>query len=175
LGAAGLALSEFGLTRGYAVNYSKKLKIEDAKEVSSICPFCAVNCHFIAHVKNDTVVSTEGDYSYPVSEGSLCAKGASMLSMINSEHRLLKPLYRAPYSDQWEEKDWDWVADRVARKIKETRDRDFRETNESGERINRVDSMFHAGSAQMSNEEASVVVQALRALGLVNIDHQARV
>jgi formate dehydrogenase major subunit len=174
-GAAGIALSNLGLTKAYAASYSRKLKIEGAKEVNSICPFCSVSCHFIAHVKSGKVVSTEGDSNYPVSEGALCAKGATMMSMINSDHRVLKPMYRAPFSDRWEEKDWDWMLERVARKIKETRDRDFKLTNSSGQKVNRIDSMFHMGSSQMSNEEASVVVQAIRAMGIVNIDHQARI
>ena len=149
--------------------------MKGAKEVTSICPFCAVNCHFIAHVKGGKVVSTEGDPGYPISEGALCAKGATMNSMVNSTHRLLKPLYRAPFSDKWEEKSWDWMLDKLARKIKDTRDKTFRLKNDAGQTVNRIETMFHMGSSQMSNEEASVVVQAQRALGLVYLDHQARI
>ena len=103
-GAGVVALGGLGVNYLVTESYAKKLKIKGAKEVISICPFCSVSCHFIAHVKGGEVVSTEGDPGYPVSEGALCAKGSTMQSMINSDHRVLKPLYRAPYSDKWEEK-----------------------------------------------------------------------
>ena len=174
-GAGAIALGGLGVNYLVTESYAKKLKIKGAKEVISICPFCSVSCGFIAHVKGGEVVSTEGDAGYPVSEGALCAKGATMLSMINSEHRVLKPLYRAPYSDKWEEKIYGWMVEKVARRIKDTRDKHFVTKNAAGQVVNRLDAMFHAGSSQMSNEEASIVVQAQRALGIVNIDHQARI
>ena len=174
-GAGAIALGSLGVSYLVTESYAKKLKTKGAKEVTSICPFCAVSCHFIAHVKGGKVVSTEGDPGYPISEGALCAKGSTMNSMVNSTHRLLTPLYRAPYSDKWEEKSWSWMIDRLARKIKETRDKTFTEKNAQGQVVNRLETMFHMGSSQMSNEEASVVVQAQRALGLVYMDHQARI
>ncbi len=174
-GAGAIALGGLGVNYLITESYSKKLKIRGAKEVISICPFCSVSCHFIAHVKGGKVVSTEGDPGYPVSQGALCAKGSTMLSMINSDHRLLKPKYRAPFSDHWEEKSWDWMIEKLARRIKDTRDKHFITNNAEGKRVNRLETMFHAGSSQMSNEEAAVVVQGMRALGIVNIDHQARI
>ncbi len=175
LGAATIALSQLGVDLGPAKAYAKELKIKGAKETISICPFCSVSCHYIAHTRDGKVVSTEGDPGYPVSEGALCAKGATMNSMINSHHRVLKPMYRAPYSDRWEEKSWDWMLERLARRIKETRDQNFKTYNESGQRVNRVEEIFHLGSSQMSNEECAVVHQALRAMGVVHMDHQARI
>jgi formate dehydrogenase major subunit len=174
-GAGAIALGGLGVNFLLTESYAKDLKTKGAKEVTSICPFCAVSCHFIAHVKGGKVVSTEGDPGYPVSEGALCAKGATMNSMVNSDHRLLKPLYRAPFSEKWEEKSYSWMIDKLAQKIKETRDKTFTEKNADGKVVNRLETMFHMGSSQMSNEEASVVVQAQRALGLVYIDHQARI
>ena len=174
-GAGAIALGGLGVSYLVTESYAKKLKTKGAKEVRSICPFCAVSCRFIAHVKYGKVVSTEGDPGYPISEGALCAKGATMNSMVNSDHRLLKPLYRAPFSEKWEEKSYSWMIDKLAKKIKETRDKTFTLTNAEGKTVNRLETMFHMGSSQMSNEEASVVVQAQRALGLVFIDHQARI
>lgn len=174
-GAAAFALNSFGIGCLAAESYAKRLKMKGAKEIISICPFCSVSCHFIAHVKGGKVVSTEGDPGYPISEGALCAKGSTMLSMINSDHRVLKPLYRAPFSDKWEEKSWDWMLDKLARKIKDTRDKHFKTTNAAGQKVNRVEEIFHMGSSQMSNEEAAVIMQAMRAMGIVHIDHQARI
>lgn len=174
-GAGAITLGSLGINYLVTESYAKDLKIKGAKEVESICPFCAVSCRFIAHVKGGKVVSTEGDPGYPISEGSLCAKGATMNSMVNSDHRVLKPMYRAPFSEKWEEKSWSWMIDRLANKIKETRDKTFIEKNAEGQVVNRLESMFHMGSSQMSNEEASIVVQAMRAMGIVYIDHQARI
>ncbi|MFW5488867.1 MAG: formate dehydrogenase-N subunit alpha [Desulfovibrio sp.] len=175
IGAAGLTLSQMGLNLTPVSAHAAGLKIEGAQEVISVCPFCAVSCNFIAHVRNGKIVSTEGDPDYPVSEGALCAKGAAMLTMHNSDHRLQKPLYRAPYSTKWEEKDWDWMLNRIAQRVKETRDRDFIRTNAKGQEVNRVESIFHLGSSQMDNEECAIVHQGVRGLGLVHFDHQARV
>ena len=175
ISAAIVPLSQLGINLTPVRTFAAGMKIDGAREIVSICPFCAVTCHYIAHVKDDKIISTEGDPDYPVSEGALCAKGAAQLSMINSHHRLLKPLYRAPYSDKWEEKTWDWTLSRLARKIKDTRDSDFKELNAKGERVNRVESIFHLGCSIMDNEECSVVHQAARGLGLVHFDHQARI
>ena len=175
MGAAMVPLGQLGIDLKPVRAFATGMKIDGAKEVVSICPFCAVTCHYIAHVKDGKIISTEGDPDYPVSEGSLCAKGAAQLSMINSDHRLLKPLYRAPYSDAWEEKTWKWTLERLARKIKETRDADFKKVNAKGERVNRVESIFHLGCSIMDNEECAVVHQAARGLGLVHFDHQARI
>ncbi len=174
-GLASLPLTQLGFDLGSTRAYASGLKIKGAKEVISICPFCAVCCHFIAHVKDGKLVSTEGDPDYPVSEGALCAKGASMLSMHNGEHRLTKPLYRAPYSEKWEEKSWEWTLDTMAKRIKKTRDADFKLKNDLGQEVNRVESIFHLGTSQMDNEECTVVHQGVRSLGLVHFDHQARI
>jgi len=174
LGAASLAVSQLGFDLTPVRAYASGLKTQGAREVISICPFCSVCCHYIAHVRDGKVVSTEGDPGYPVSEGALCAKGAAMLAMINSDHRLVKPLYRAPYSDQWEEKSWEWTLDRLAQKMKETRDKDFKRYS-NGNEVNRIESIFHLGSSQMDNEECALVHQAMRALGVVYMDHQARI
>lgn len=174
LGTASAALVQLGFDLTPAKTYAAELKIKGATEVISICPFCAVTCHYIAHVKDGKVVNTEGDPGYPISEGALCAKGAAMLAMINSDHRLDKPLYRAPYSDRWEEKSWDWMVDRLAHRIKETRDSHFIAEN-NGQKVNRVDAIFHLGSSQMDNEECALVHQGNRALGIVHMDHQARI
>jgi formate dehydrogenase major subunit len=155
--------------------YAAGLKIDGCKEVVTICPFCSVSCHLIASVKDGKLISTEGDPDYPINEGSLCAKGAAMLSMTTSEHRLHKPLYRAPYSDKWEEKSWDWMLERVAERVKQTRDENIILKNEKGDAVNRLEAMFLLGTSHAGNEECSLVHQAMRGLGVVHMDHQARI
>lgn len=174
-GLACLGLRDLGLDPSPAAAYATKLRIEGAKEYQSTCPFCSCGCSILMFVKDGKFLSSEGDPDYPVSEGALCPKGAAFHAMHVSHHRILKPKYRAPGSDKWEEKDWDFVLDRIAHRVKETRDRDFIEKNEKGQTVNRVESIFHLGTSQMDNEECAVTHQMLRSLGVVHLDHQARV
>ena len=174
-GAAGLALARFGIAPDPVCAYAAQLKIEGAKEFISICPFCSCGCNVLVHVRDGKIISVEGDPDFPISGGGLCAKGASLLSLHTSPQRLTKPLYRAPGATDWEEKDWDWMMERIARRIKDQRDKDFKATNAQGELVNRVESLFHLGSSQVSNEEAAVLHQMVRAFGIVHFDHQARI
>ncbi len=174
-GAACLSLAQLGFDVREAKAFAGKLKIEGAKEVITVCPFCAVCCQVIGYVKDGKLVATEGDPDFPVNEGALCAKGASLFTMYTGEHRLKKPMYRAPYSDKWEEKDWDWTIDRIARRIKEARDKDFVVKNAKGQTVNRLETIFNMGTSHALNEECAVMHQALRTLGVVHFDHQARV
>jgi formate dehydrogenase major subunit len=174
-GAACLTLGQIGVCLTPVKAYAKDLKISGAKEVVTVCPFCSVSCHVIGYVKGGKLVSTEGDPDYPINEGSLCAKGAAMLSMTNCHHRVQKPLYRAPYSEKWEEKSWDWMYDRIARRIKDTRDKDLILKNKQGKTVNRLESMFLLGTSHAGNEECALAHQAMRGLGVVHMDHQARI
>ncbi len=174
-GLAGLALGRLGLDLGPVRAYAAGLKIEGAKEVISICPFCSCGCNTLVHVKDGKIINIEGDPDFPISGGGLCAKGASLKSLHISPERLTKPLYRAPGSDKWEEKDWNWMMERVARRIKDQRDKDFLQKNAAGQTVNRVETLFHLGSSQVSNEEAAVLHQMVRAFGIVHFDHQARI
>ena len=98
-GVAAVSLGQLGFDLKPAYAYAKALKIEGAKEVISTCAFCSCGCQVIMHIKNGQIVSSEGDPDYPVSEGSLCPKGAAFYAMHVSDHRVLKPRYRAPGSD----------------------------------------------------------------------------
>lgn len=174
-GAACLSLGQLGCSTDAVHLYASQLKIEGAKEVISVCPFCSVCCQVIGYVRDGKLVSTEGDPDFPVNEGALCAKGAALFTMYTSHHRLSKPLYRAPYSDKWEEKDWEWTLNQIARKVKEARDQDMILKNDKGQTVNRLESIFMMGTSHASNEECAVIHQSMRGLGVVHMDHQARV
>jgi len=174
-GTACLGLSKLGIDLGPTQAYAAGLKIEGSKETISICPFCSCCCNVLVHAKDGKIISVEGDPDYPVSGGGLCAKGASLKSLHNSPERLTKPLYRAPGATKWVEKDWDWMMERIARRIKDQRDKDFKAKNASGAVVNRLESVFHLGSSQVTNEEAAVLHQMIRAFGIVHFDHQARI
>lgn len=174
-GALGLTLGQLGFDLSPVQAYAEGLKIQDAKEVLTVCPFCSVSCHIVAYVKDGQLVGTEGDPDYPINQGSLCAKGAAMLSMTRNEHRLKKPLYRAPHSDKWEEKSWDWTITEIAKRVKKTRDSRLTLKNKKGNTVNRLDAMFLLGTSHADNEECALMHQAMRSLGVVHMDHQARI
>ena len=144
-------------------------------ETPTICPYCAVGCGMLVGANAGKVVNIEGDPDHPISRGSLCSKGATLSQLANSDQRVVKPQYRAPNSDKWEEVEWGWALDEIARKIKDTRDENFIETDDQGRLVNRVEAIAHVGSAPLDNEECSILVKMMRALGLVYIEHQARI
>jgi formate dehydrogenase major subunit len=179
---AGLTMSSLGVDLGPARAYADELKkidkVKTAKQTTTICPYCAVGCGIIvsSDVAANKVINTEGDPDHPINEGALCAKGASLFqTTANNLNRLQKVLYRAPNSDKWEEKTWDWALSRIADKVKATRDAAFMEKNAKGEVVNRVEAIAHVGSAALDNEELWPLQAMMRALGLVYIEHQARI
>ncbi len=144
-------------------------------EVPTICPYCAVGCGMVVGSNAGKVVNIEGDPDHPISLGALCSKGATLSQLANSDQRVTMPQYRAPNSDKWEEVSWDWALEQIARKIKDTRDAHFIEKDGEGRLVNRLEAIAHVGSAAIDNEECSILVKMMRALGLVYIEHQARI
>jgi len=179
---SGIALSGLGInlsrTKAYAEELNKMNRIKAAKQVSTICCYCSVGCGLICSVDKLTgkIFNIEGDADHPINEGSLCAKGAGFFDLTEAnKHRLKKVLYRAPMSDQWEEKDWTWAVNRIARLVKDERDRGFVAKNSKGEPVNRAETIAHLGSSNVDNEECWLMSLKARALGMIYIDHQARV
>jgi len=150
-------------------------KIVYTQETTTICPYCAVGCGIIVQTRDGKVVNTEGDPDHPVNRGSLCPKGGSLYQLSDNANRLTKPLYRAPYAREWKEVSWGWALDKIAENIKMTRDASFMQKNEKGETVNRTEAMASVGSAALDNEECYLYQKFLRALGLVYIEHQARI
>jgi formate dehydrogenase major subunit len=145
-------------------------------EASTVCPYCSCGCGLlIATGPDGHIVNSEGDPDGINNRGALDPKSISVRSMSQSQRRLAKPLYRAPGSDQFEEKDWDWVISEVAKRIKDTRDATFEKTNENGVTVNRTQGIAFLGGAANNDEECYIAVKLARALGLVNIEHQARI
>lgn len=149
-------------------------------ETPTICCFCGVGCGAIVAAENGQVVNLEGDPDHPINQGSLCSKGLAMaqLHTVDGEinpRRLQKVLHRTPGASEWEEVEWDWALDRIAELVKGTRDEHFIETDSEGRTVNRVDAIASLGGASLDNEECSILIKALRSMGLVYIEHQARI
>jgi formate dehydrogenase major subunit len=176
LSIGSLVLSSIGVNLEPVKAYAaKELRIKNAKETTTICPYCSVGCGIIVYSKGGKVINTEGDPDHPINGGRLCPKGASLYQLANNPYRALYPLYRAPYSSEWKRVSWDWALDRIAKLVKETRDKYFIKRNEKGQVVNRVEAIAHVGSAALDNEECYILQKFLRALGIVYIEHQARI
>ena len=158
--------------------------VQYAKEVTTICPYCSVGCGIICYVQNNKVVGAEGDPDHPINEGSLCSKGSSVFNLsyvynqqgeaVENPKRVKKVLYRAKRATEWQEVDWDWAITEIAKRIKETRDSTFERVDENGVTVNRTRAIAHLGSATCTNEENYLYQKMIRALGIINIDHCAR-
>ena len=191
LSGGALALGSLGVNLEPAKAYAQTLRIKNAKETFTICPYCSVGCGIIVHTSGGKVINTEGDPDHVVSEGTLCSKGASLYQIINNPTRLTKPRYRAPGATEWKEVEWDWALDEIARKVKQARDKTFKTTSKSKVKekgpdgkeaevekdfvVNRTDGIAHVGSAALDNEECYLLQKLLRSWGLVYIEHQARI
>jgi formate dehydrogenase major subunit len=144
-------------------------------EKTTICPYDGTGCGFVIATENGKVLNIEGDPDHPINRGSACAKGAS-LRQLSAENpwRLRKVLYRKPGGTAWEEKTWDWAIDQIARKIKTTRDATFTAKDSAGNVVNRTEAIGCLGGSALDNEECYALAKLDRALGLVYIEHHAR-
>ena len=150
---------------------------KQGKETTTICPYDGSGCGFIVMTDNNgKVINIEGDPDHPVNHGAACAKGASLRQLsADNPWRLTKPLYRAPGTGEWVEKDWDWTLDRIARNIKNTRDASFIEKDSRGYTVNRTEAIANLGGSALDNEECYLLVKLARALGIVYLEHHARI
>jgi formate dehydrogenase major subunit len=131
----------------------------------------------VAAVKDGKLITLEGDYDHPVNGGSLCVKGMAMFPTHASPRRNKVPLYRAPGSDQWVELTWKEAAEKIAQKIKKTRDETWIATEKVGDAevpVNRTDAIAFLGGAQNTNEECYLFQKASRLMGIPFVEHQAR-
>jgi formate dehydrogenase major subunit len=174
--AAGTALSGLGFDLTPAEVYAQQLRITGAKVTNSICCYCSVGCGILVYTDaQGKVINTEGDPDHPISEGALCAKGAASYQIAVNSNRLQKVRYRAPYSNSWEEVSWDWALNKIAANIKKSRDASFMAKNATGQVVNRTNGIASVGSAALDNEECWLLQKFLRSLGLIYIEHQARI
>jgi formate dehydrogenase major subunit len=150
-----------------------QLKTRGATQTTTVCPFCGVGCGQTVSTRSGKVIHIEGDPGHPISEGTLCSKGAAGIQVVNNSRRLQKVLYRKPNGAKWEEKSWDWALERIAARVKETRDKTFK-TTVDGRVVNRTEAIACLGGSALDNEEAYPLAKLMRALGLVYLEHQAR-
>jgi formate dehydrogenase major subunit len=160
----------------------RQYKIARTTETRSTCPYCAVSCGVIIHTLGDkaanvkaSVVHVEGDPDHPISRGTLCPKGATLKDDIAHKNRLLSPKVRRPGSDRWDDISWDDAIARIARHVKDTRDRTFVAKNAKGQVVNRTPGIAMIGGCTDTNEFNYLQWKVVTALGVPYRDTQARV
>ena len=145
-------------------------------EKTTICPYDGSGCGFIVASENGKVTNIEGDPEHPINNGGGCSKGQSIRQLAADNPRRLKHvLYRAPGANEWEEKNWDWAIERIARNIKKTRDAGFIAKDSQGRTVNRLESIANLGGSALDNEECYLLSKFTRALGIVYLEHHARI
>jgi formate dehydrogenase major subunit len=177
--AAGTSALGFETAVAEARTIEQELRIQGAKVSRSVCPYCAVGCSLLAYTRKNgrhtELLQIEGDPDSPVNEGTLCPKGASSMELAVSSRRLKHPLHRAPGAKEWKRVSWDFILDRLARRIKESRDNTFVSVDDDDNVVNRTEGIAFAGGAAFSNEEGYLAAKLMRGLGVIYIEQQARV
>jgi formate dehydrogenase major subunit len=181
-GAGVLAVSSLGfdVAVAEAKRVKQRLRIEGAAVSHSVCPYCAVGCSLLAYTRKNgdgkvELLQIEGNPDSPINEGTLCPKGATAMELAISKRRIQSPLYRAPGAGSFKQVSWDFVLDKLARRIKDGRDRTFVTNDDDGNVVNRCEGIAFAGGAAFSNEEGYLATKLMRGLGLVYLEQQARV
>ena len=179
--ATALATTAFGFGLSHAAARAKELKIARTTQTQSVCPYCAVGCGVVIHTLGDrasnvkpTVVHIEGDTDSPINQGTLCSKGISLKQYVVNDRRLTKPLYRAPGATEWTTISWDDAIERMARRIKDSRDAGFEAEDSNGRTVNRLENTALIGGCTDTNEINYLLGKFRFGLGIVTYENQAR-
>ena len=157
---------------------SQKLvpRIDEADHVvQSICPYCAVGCGQLVYVKDGDVSHIEGDPASPISRGRLCPKGQASKSYVQSPLREYRVKYRRAYGTEWEELSLEDAMKMIADRIVTTRAETWRKRTRGGAPANRTMAIGNLGGATLDNEENYLIKKLMTALGIVQVENQARI
>jgi len=143
--------------------------------VSSVCPYCGVGCGQLVYIKDEKITDIEGDPRSPISNGCLCPKGAATFQLVTGSHRVHHVLYRRPFAKEWEQIPLERAMDMVADRVKMTRESHWEQKNQDGHETRRTMAMAHLGGATLDNEENYLIKKLFTALGIVQIENQARI
>ena len=148
-------------------------------ETTSICPYCSCGCGvLVATDENGHIVNVEGDPDHPTNRGALDPKSLAIRQMSTSPLRLKTVMYRAPGSDQWQVRTWEWATEQIAKRIKQTRDDTFVSTVKVEDKdvtVNRTEGLAWLGGAANNSEDCYLASKFCRSLGVVYLEHQARI
>jgi formate dehydrogenase major subunit len=181
-GIGASSLAALGFSPNPALAEVRQFKLAHTSETRNTCPYCAVGCGIVMYGLGDRsknahseIIHIEGDPDHPVNRGTLCPKGSGLLDFVHSPNRVKFPEYRGPGETEFKRVSWDWALDRLARLMKDDRDRNFIQKNEKGEIVNRWTTTAWLTASASSNESGYISAKVIRALGGVGVDNQARV
>jgi formate dehydrogenase major subunit len=183
-GVAGSAIAAlgFGDAEAMVAAHVRPFKLAKATETRNTCTYCSVACGIIMYSRGDVkkgekaeIYHIEGDSDHPTNRGTLCPKGAALLDFVKAETRLKYPKVRKPGSDKFEPISWDAAFDRIARVLKDDRDKNFIVKNNDGVTVNRWISTGFLAASATTNETAFCTYKVVRSTGMVVFDNQARV
>jgi formate dehydrogenase major subunit len=177
------AMAALGIDLRPAQARAWTLRIAEAKQFPSVCPYCAVGCDTMIYAKDGVILDIEGDPNSPINQGTLCPKGAAIYQLHVNPNRMTQVLHRAPGATEWTTLGLEEALDMVAERVKKTRDETFQETfqgaNADGEPQEKVlmatTAIFSLGGATMDNEWNHIHQKLMRGLGVVPIENQARI
>ena len=180
-GLAGSSLVALGFSPTRALAEVRQFKLARTSETRNTCPYCSVGCGIILYGLGDKsknarteIIHVEGDPDHPVNRGTLCPKGAGLLDFVKSPNRLKYPEYRGPGESEWKRVSWDFALGRIARLMKDDRDKNF--LQKSGDvTVNRWTSVAFLAASASSNESGYITNKVIRAMGITALDNQARV
>jgi formate dehydrogenase major subunit len=183
-GMAGTTLGAlgFGDVESAHAQAVRPFKLVRTTETRNTCTYCSVACGIIMYSKGDLskgdkaeIIHIEGDPDHPTNRGTLCPKGAALLDFVRSETRLKYPMVRKPGSDKFERVSWDQALDRIARLMKDDRDKNIVVKNNDGVTVNRWTTTGFLAASATTNETAFATYKVVRSAGMVVFDNQARV
>jgi formate dehydrogenase major subunit len=182
LAASSLGALGFGGAGEALAASVRPFKLTAAIETRNTCTYCSVACGILIYSQGDraknavsNIIHIEGDPDHPVNRGTLCPKGSALLDVVHAPTRLKEPRYRASGSNEFKPVTWDFALDRIAKLMKEDRDRNFVAKNKDGVTVNRWLSTGMLAASASSNETALLTWKVARSFGMLVFDNQARV
>ena len=182
LAASSIGALGFGAAGEALAASVRPYKLERTTETRNTCTYCSVACGILIYSTGDraknskaSIIHIEGDPDHPVNRGTLCPKGAALLDIVHSPTRVKYPMYRAPGQAAFKRVGWDFALDRIAKLMKEDRDKNFIAKNAAGTTVNRWTTTGMLEASATSNETAFLTWKVARSFGMVVFDNQARV
>jgi formate dehydrogenase major subunit len=182
LAASSLGMLGFGESGEAQAAAVRPFKLTRATETRNTCTYCSVACGILIYSMGDraknarsNIIHIEGDPDHPVNRGTLCPKGSALLDVVHAPTRLRTPRYRPPGGTEFKDVSWDYALDRIARLMKDDRDKNFMAKNAAGTTVNRWTTVGMLAASASSSETSYLTWKAVRSLGMVVFDNQARV
>ena len=181
-GLTASTLVALGFSPTSALAETRQFKLARTTETRNTCPYCSVGCGIIMYGLGDRaknvvadIIHIEGDPDHPVNRGTLCPKGAGLLDFVHSPNRLKYPEIREPGSTAWKRVSWDEAMSRLVKLMKADRDANFVASTPEGKVVNRWTSTGMLCASASSNESGYITHKAMRSMGMLVFDNQARV